>query len=155
MDCNTAEVGNRSSLVQAVLYLIGGISATGCALAAQWGGSIQGAITGGLLGALAGAAIKYGLTRDRPSLGEAVQDALITGFFVASADGTIGVWQPPAEWTHLFYLTKFTASVGCIAYLIAVLYSLATTRRHVSLITGACMMGAPYLFNWLLLLQSP
>ncbi len=108
--------------------------------------------------AVAGAAIaawlKLGLTGKTLTPSEVFQSLLVTGL-LAVASSRQALLQAPSSWAQLVTFSHVVAVLAFLIYHISNACSLASTGKPVRAITGALMVGTPYLFNWLLLLQQP
>ena len=149
--CNDA---GKTLLLQSMVY-----AAAACAIAAA-GMAVQTAgggfpLTASLLAVLASGIVKYGLTREWLTPAEAIQDGLIVGLLALASNPSIKVWQAPAAWPDLFFITSPVAGIAAILYLVLVAGEFKRTGRHLSPAAGCSMVLAPLLFNGLLLLQSP
>jgi cyclic beta-1,2-glucan synthetase len=146
---------NKSLPAQALLYAAGACATAAAAVAVQQGGTAAAVLAASLLGVLAAGIIKYGFTRCRLTLPEALQDALITGALAAAAAPDLRIWQSPGAWHELFTITSPAAAAACIIYFSITAYCASAKGRHVTPVAGSFILAVPLLFNCLLLLQSP
>ena len=128
---------------------------TGTVLIAYQGGNVEKALIAALFGVLATAVLTHTFTGRFLSLREAIQDFFVTGILVLSVRGTMRIWQAPASWGELFTLTDFAASLVIVIYFGLIIFSLATTRSREKPLSAVGVLVTPFLFNCLLLLQSP
>jgi cyclic beta-1,2-glucan synthetase len=112
---------------------------------------------GALQVAIAGLAVaeclKRGLTGKHLSLGEALQDLLVSGGLAATAS-TLPILQAPSSWLDLFRLSQPIATVGIVVYHGVNAYRLASAGRHLGPFGAALIFGTPYAVGSLLLLES-
>lgn len=107
--------------------------------------------------AIAGMAIagwwKLGLTGKPPTAGEAFQDALVSGLLAVSAS-PMAILQPPGSWGDLLLLSQTVATVTALIYHTANAHQIASTGRHLKLKAASLIVGTPYVFGSLVLLES-
>jgi len=107
----------------------------------------------GLLGALIAEVFKFGFTGKHLTPGEIFKNVLITGLLAASSS-RLGVLQAPSTWIALLTLNRIIAVLALLVYHLFNARSLSLSGKHMRTITGAAIIGIPYLFNWLFLLQN-
>ncbi len=107
-----------------------------------------------LLGVVTAGILKRSLTGRHLTASEVLQDALITGL-LAAASSRMDILQPPSSWIQLLTFNNLIATLTLVIYHAANARSLASSGKHLKPITGALIAGTPYLFNWLLLVESP
>ena len=107
-----------------------------------------------LLGAVIAEILKYGLTGRHLTPSEALQNTLVTGFLAVGSSRT-AVLQAPSSWVQLLMFSNFVAALTAVIYHAANARSFALSGKHLRPITVVLIAGVPYLFNWLLLLESP
>ncbi|MDP3703425.1 MAG: hypothetical protein Q8R78_03470 [Candidatus Omnitrophota bacterium] len=112
-----------------------------------------GVLVVGVVGALLAGLLKIGLTGTRLTPGEAFQHTLLTGL-LAIASSRQELLQVPAGWAQVLMFNNVAASLTLLIYHLANAHAVASSGKSVRPITGALMVGTPYLFNWLLLLQN-
>ncbi|MDD5427843.1 MAG: hypothetical protein PHI58_01220 [Candidatus Omnitrophica bacterium] len=141
--------------VSAVLILGTGISV--------YAMGIKGALDAGLgvnfvIVALLGAGIaqilKYGLTGKSLTGAETLRNVLVSGF-LAAASSRMELLQPPSSWVQLLTFSNTVAALTFIIYHAANARSLASSGKQLRPISSILIAGVPYLFNWLLLVESP
>ncbi len=120
--------------------------------------SLQATTSFGFLGAgLAGAAIaellKRGLTGRHLTPAETFQNTLFTGL-LAVASSKLGVLAAPSSWMQLLMFSNWVATITVVVYHAANARSIASSGRHLKAASAAFIFAAPYIFNWLLLLES-
>ncbi|MFA5143659.1 MAG: hypothetical protein WC522_05800 [Candidatus Omnitrophota bacterium] len=96
---------------------------------------------------------KRGLTGRHLTPGEVFQNVLISGF-LAAASSRMTLLQAPSSWVQLIMFNNFAAALTFIIYHAANGRALAVHGKHLRPITVALIGGTPYIFNWLLLLES-
>jgi cyclic beta-1,2-glucan synthetase len=89
------------------------------------------------------------------SAGEAMRNAAIAALLAWSADAGTAIWQAPSTWTDLAQISGFAATVFTLGHFLLLWTNVLRTGRHPSALVQAALAGLPFLFNWLLLLQSP
>lgn len=144
-----------SLLALALFSLLISISLAVLIFFAYRGGTIPNAIMGGFLGLLATAVLSYGFTGHFFRLREVIRDFLVIGGVILSVRSNMRIWQPPATWSELFTLTDFTASLIIVIYFGMIVFYLTNYQRREKTLVGLSFLFAPFLFNWLLILQSP
>ena len=106
--------------------------------------------------ALAGAAIgewlKFGLTGKHLSGREVFQDLFATGLLAASTC-PMAILQAPGQWSELLQLSQTVAAVVAIVYHGANAFRLSASGRHLGPVSAAMIVGTPYAFGTLLLLE--
>ena len=107
----------------------------------------------GLAGALIAQILKKGLVGKSLTPVEIFQNILLTGFLAASSSRQ-ALLQAPSSWSHILMLSNIAAALFFLIYHVSNTSSLASSGKHLKPITGALIVGAPYLFNWLLLLEN-
>ncbi|MCX5666839.1 MAG: hypothetical protein NTY34_00780, partial [Candidatus Omnitrophica bacterium] len=106
-----------------------------------------------LAGLLIAGLLKRGLTGKCLSAGEVLQNTLFTGLLAASS-GNLVMFQIPSGWPQLLVLNNFIAALVFIIYQISNTCSMAKSNKHLKPISGALIVGIPYLINWLLLVGN-
>ena len=107
------------------------------------------AVTGALIAQL----LKAGLTGKNLTPVEVFQNIMLTGLLAATSSNQV-LLQAPATWTQVLMKSNLIAMIAFLVYHISNAFSLARTRKHIKPITGVLIVGTPYLFGWLLLLQN-
>ncbi|MFA6320966.1 MAG: hypothetical protein WCY36_03825 [Candidatus Omnitrophota bacterium] len=107
-----------------------------------------------LLGAGVAQIFKSGLTGKNLTPSEVLQNVLISGF-LAAASSRMDLLQVPSSWVQLFMFSNIIAALVFVIYHVANGRSLASSGKQLKPITAILIAGAPYLFNWLLLVESP
>ena len=106
-----------------------------------------------LIGAVIAEALKFGITGKHLTPIQVFQNILLTGF-IASSSSRLGVLQCPSSSSQILMLNATIAALVFLFYNIANARSLARAGRHIKFLTGGLMVGVPYLFGWILLLQN-
>ena len=94
-------------------------------------------------------------TGRRPTLGQSLLDAFIPMALTLASHREILIWQAPAQWTDLLTLSPICATFMALAHISLLTVSMARNGRHPSTLAQISLLLAPFLFNWLLLLQTP
>ena len=81
------------------------------------------------------------------------QNVLVSGLLAASSSKE-ELWQAPATWMEVLAVSNVTATFAFLIYHISNARSLVSSGKHVKAITACWIVGTPYLFGWLLLLQN-
>ncbi len=105
------------------------------------------------LGVLIAGLLKFRFTGKFLTAGEVFQNALLTGLLAVSAS-KMELLQAPTGWGHLVMISSFTAAVTFLLYQLFNLNSLVSSGKHLKAVTGALIVGTPYLFGGLLLLEN-
>lgn len=111
-----------------------------------------------LLAALAGSAataLSHLFQRQRIQWLETTVDALVVSIFAVCASGSAEIWQAPRTWAEIFSMTRFSSTVGIIVYLVLISIRLTAGGRSLTIPQRLSCAAVPFLFNWLLVLQSP
>lgn len=106
-----------------------------------------------LAGAIIAELLKFGITGKHLKPVEFFQNILLTGLLAASSSRQ-EILQAPSSWIQLFMVNNLVAAIAFFIYQIFNARSLASSGKHLRPITGAFIVGTPYLFNWLLLVES-
>lgn len=85
---------------------------------------------------------------------QALVNALIPALLTMACSGS-ALWEAPRTWSDLGHLSPLSAAFTALALILLIAISLAKRGRHPSLLSQICLAAAPFLFNWLLLLQAP
>jgi len=104
-------------------------------------------------GAVAAELLKVRLTGKHLTPAEVFQDMVATGLLAASAS-SMAILEAPTTWTDLLLLSSAAAAATALVYHLAGAYQLASSRRHLSPIGGLVIVGTPYVFGVLVLLES-
>src|SRR3989338_6410519 len=112
-----------------------------------------GVLAVGVVGALVAGLLKLGLTGTRLTPGEAFQHTLLTGL-LAIASSRQELLQVPAGWAQVLMFNNVAAALTLLIYHLTNAHAVASSGKSVRSITGALIVGTPFLFNWLLLLQN-
>lgn len=143
-----------------LLITIGRYVAGACMIAAtgifvQDGSRMVSVFPAVLLCMLAAEIIKCGFTGRHLTVAEAMQDAIIAGALAYAATPELTIWKAPDAWHDLLTITSPTAAIACILYLVLHARSTFSKGQHISLGTASVILVVPFLFNCMLLLQSP
>jgi len=109
----------------------------------------------GALGLISALALCLNATRRLPSLFEALRDASIPFLLTLASSGNIAIWQAPGTWSDLLHVSPLCAAFMATAQILLLAIVLARSGRHPSLLAQFSLLAAPFVFNWLLLLQTP
>jgi len=107
-----------------------------------------------LAGALIAEAMTFGHTGRHLRAAEFTQHMLLSGL-LAAASSRQDLLQAPSAWGELLTLSKVSAALAFVIYHVTNACTIVTSRRSVRAITGALIVGTPFLTGWLLLLVSP
>ncbi|MDD3906301.1 MAG: hypothetical protein PHS46_07245 [Candidatus Omnitrophica bacterium] len=107
-----------------------------------------------LMGVVIAGILKYALTGKHLTPSEVFQNAIVSGF-LAAASSRAEILQPPSSFVQLLMFNNLIAAVTFVIYHTANARSLASSGKHLRPITVALIAGTPYIFNWLLLVESP
>lgn len=152
MQQNTCSAENSRGLpLLTALYTLGVCAIAAVGVAVQQGNIYAAAV----LGMLASEIIQYGCAGRHVRVLEALQDGLTAAALAASAAPDITIWQAPATWSELFAINAPAAALACMLYFVLCAYTAWSAGRHIRIRNGFSLLLVPYLFNWLLLLQSP
>lgn len=127
----------------------------GCVVCAYRGGSGAHVITVAFLSALAGELLTYAFTATHAKPIKLLQDFIVGAVLTAAVRQPGMMCQAPTTWSELCVLTSLAGSLGLVAYFGVVVFSLATSGRRERLAVATGLATAPFLFNWLLIFQSP
>ncbi|MBF0528093.1 MAG: glycosyl transferase family 36 [Deltaproteobacteria bacterium] len=139
----------------AAFYVLGAGAAAAVGMTIQKAAGFQDILIAALLGVMASGIIKFGILRQPPTWREALQDILIFAMLAASANPNLKIWQAPAAWPELLAMTNQAAAVLGLFYLVLIAYTQATTGCRLSLAASCSLVLIPFMFNILLLLESP
>ncbi|MBL0058014.1 MAG: hypothetical protein IPP35_02605 [Elusimicrobia bacterium] len=98
--------------------------------------------------------LKFTQTKKHLTGGEVFQNFILTGILAATASTQV-IWQAPTSWHQLLMKSSITMSLACLVYHVANGAALARSGKHLRAITGALIVGTPFLFGGLLLLENP
>ncbi|OGW79252.1 MAG: hypothetical protein A3G33_00180 [Omnitrophica bacterium RIFCSPLOWO2_12_FULL_44_17] len=107
----------------------------------------------GLMGVVIAELFKLRLTGKHLTSGEVFQNILLTGL-LAAGSSKLELLQAPATWGQVFTLNSLIATLTFLIYHIANTCSIASSGKQLKSITAAMIVGTPYLFNWLLLVEN-
>ncbi|MDP3789450.1 MAG: hypothetical protein Q8R48_03500, partial [Candidatus Omnitrophota bacterium] len=107
----------------------------------------------GLLGAVIAQILKFGLTGRHLTPLEIFQNILLTGLLAASSSRR-ELLEGPSSWLQVLMFSNIISTIAFLIYHISNARSLAVSGKHLRAITGALIVGTPYLFNWLLLVEN-
>lgn len=113
------------------------------------------AILAGAIGLLAAAGLTLITTHRLPGPLACLADFLIPAALVLATNPQTTLWQAPAAWPDLLRLGPLCSSSLALGQILLVAISLARKGRHPSLLAQGSLLAVPFVFNWLLLLQSP
>ena len=106
-----------------------------------------------LLGAVIAQTLKFGITGRHLTRLEVFQNVMLVGLLAASSS-RLGILQVPSAWAQVLTMNKVVAMLAFLLYQIFNARSLALSGKHMRVVAGTLIVGVPYLFNWLLLLQN-
>ncbi|MGB2706448.1 MAG: hypothetical protein WBC74_06305 [Candidatus Omnitrophota bacterium] len=107
----------------------------------------------GLMGAVIAQFLKFGITGKHLTRAEIFQNILLAGLLAASSS-RLGILQAPSAWAQVLTLNKVVATLAFLVYQVFNARLIALSGKHARAVVGALIVGTPYLFNWLLLLQN-
>ncbi|MFC1808756.1 GH36-type glycosyl hydrolase domain-containing protein [Candidatus Omnitrophota bacterium] len=107
----------------------------------------------GLAGALVAEMFKFKLTGKHLIAREVFQNVFLSGL-IAAASSKQGLLQAPATWAQLLTVSNVTAMLTFIIYHGMNALTLSGTGKHIKAITGALLVGTPFLFGWLLVVEN-
>ncbi|MBN2453133.1 MAG: hypothetical protein JXB40_02575 [Candidatus Omnitrophica bacterium] len=144
-----------------LLYGIVAVAIIGAALYIHSSGAMNPLETGLTFGflcvAIIGVAIpellKFNITGAHLTVSEIFWNVVISGMLAAASSG-MGLLQPPSSWVQMLTFSNTIAALAFVVYHAANARSLASSDKHISAISGVIIAGAPFLFNWLLLLEN-
>lgn len=105
-------------------------------------------------GVLIAELFKFARTKTHLTAGEVFQNFFLTGVLWATASGQV-LWQVPTEWDNVMMKSHLAMALVCLIYHGANGVRLSTAGKHLRPITGAIMVGTPFLFGSLLVLETP
>ncbi|HRY30584.1 MAG TPA: hypothetical protein P5079_11190, partial [Elusimicrobiota bacterium] len=112
-----------------------------------------GVLAVGVAGGLIAEALKFAVAGKHLTPGELFQNVFLTGLLAATSSGQV-LWQAPATWTEVLMKSNLTVALACLAYHVANACSLFNSGKHLRPTIGALIVGTPYLFGWLLMLEN-
>ena len=107
----------------------------------------------GLAGALIAELLKSRLTGKHLTPVEVFQNILLAGLLAASSSRK-ELLQASATWGQVLTVNHLTAALAFLMYHVFNACSLASSGKHLKGVSGALIVGTPYLFGWLLLLEN-
>ncbi|MBN1493435.1 MAG: hypothetical protein JW938_04745 [Candidatus Omnitrophica bacterium] len=107
----------------------------------------------GVAGVLIAELIKIKFTGKHLTAREVFQNALLTGF-IAAASSKQGLLEAPARWAQLFTISNLTAMIAFYVYNLANVMVLSDTKKHIKGISGTLIVGTPFLFGLLLVVEN-
>ncbi|MDD5672422.1 MAG: hypothetical protein PHN49_12375, partial [Candidatus Omnitrophica bacterium] len=107
----------------------------------------------GMIGALIAELLKLRLTGKHLTAFEVFQNVLLVGFLAASASRE-ELLQAPANWVQLLMMNHLTASVAFLIYCVFNVYTLSSSGKHLSIVSGGMIVATPYVFDWLLIVEN-
>jgi cyclic beta-1,2-glucan synthetase len=107
----------------------------------------------GFIGALIADILKYKFTGKHLTFFQIFQNILLTGILAASASSQ-GLLHAPADLNQLLLKCNITACVAFLIYHIFNAYTLASEGKHIRFTSGLLIVGTPFAFGWLLLLEN-
>ncbi|MCM8761262.1 MAG: hypothetical protein NC933_03930, partial [Candidatus Omnitrophica bacterium] len=96
---------------------------------------------------------KFGLSGRHITPSEAFESVLLSGLLAASSTNQ-AVLQAPASWMQALMFSNWVAAITFAAYHVANLRSIASSGRRLKSVSGSLIVAAPYIFNWLCVLES-
>jgi cyclic beta-1,2-glucan synthetase len=108
----------------------------------------------GTLGVVIAWVFKWTRTKTHLTGIEAFQNFFVTGLLWATASQQV-LWQAPTTWTNVLLKSHLTSALVCLIYHGANGVRLSTVGKHLRPIAGGLMVGIPFLFGGLLVLESP
>jgi len=113
------------------------------------------AILAGAIGLLSATGLTLVTAHRLPGLLAALSDFSIPAIFTLAANPGVTLWQAPSNWPDLLRVGPLCASFFALSHILLVAFSLTRRGKHPSLLAQASLLAVPFIFNWLLLLQSP
>jgi len=113
------------------------------------------AVLAGVFGLLSATGLIWLTLHRLPKPLTALSNFLVPAILALSTNPGITLWQAPTGWSDLLRLGPLCASFFALAQILLVAISLARKGRHPSLLAQASLLAVPFVFNWLLLLQTP
>lgn len=110
-------------------------------------------LTVAFAGVLIAGLFKFKFTGKLLTTQETLQNALLVGLLGAAAS-KMDLLQAPTAFSHLLMISSLTASVAFVLYQLFNLNSLASSGKHLKAIGGVLVVGTPFLFGGLLLLEN-
>ncbi len=107
----------------------------------------------GLAGVLIAEILKRGLAGQGLSPSEVFQNLLIVGLLAAGSTRQ-EILQAPATWGQLLTVSPLSAAVAFLIYQIFNVLSLRSSGKHLKVAPSVAIVGTPFLFGWLLLLEN-
>lgn len=107
-----------------------------------------------VLGAGIAEFLKFGLLRKHLTPSEVFQNVLVTGL-LAVASSRQELLQSPSSGMQMFMFNHLIAAMTFLIYHISNACRLASSGRSLKALTALLIVGTPYLFNWLLLVENP
>jgi cyclic beta-1,2-glucan synthetase len=107
----------------------------------------------GVLGVVIAGLLKFRYAGKHLTPSEIFQNLFLSGLLAASSS-KMELLQAPATWNQLFMISNLTAAVTFVLYHAFNAYSLATSGKHLKAVPAGLIVGTPYLFGWLLLLEN-
>ncbi|MBU9889451.1 MAG: hypothetical protein KTQ49_06255, partial [Candidatus Omnitrophica bacterium] len=104
-------------------------------------------------GALIAGLLKYRFTGKLLTAGETLQNVLLMGLLAVSSS-KMELLQAPTSWGHLLMISRLTAAVAFLAYQLFNLNSFVSSGKHLKAVSGTLVVGTPYLFGGLLMLEN-
>jgi cyclic beta-1,2-glucan synthetase len=117
------------------------------------GGGAGGVLALAGVGLLISALWRFAFTGRLSTPAELFQDAFWTGLLAATSSAQ-ELWQAPGDWMMVLQKSRVTAALAFLVYHVANACALSSLGRHLRPISGALIVGTPYLFGWLLTLQN-
>jgi cyclic beta-1,2-glucan synthetase len=108
----------------------------------------------GLLGVLVAELFKVTRLKTHLTPFEIFQNFFLTGVLWAVSSAQV-LWQIPTEWTHVLLKNNMVMALACLVYHFTNATRMSSTQRHLRFISGALIVGTPFLFGLLLVLQTP
>jgi cyclic beta-1,2-glucan synthetase len=150
-----------SRLKRDLLYGVAAVLIAGTTLGVYSAGTVSyleacfslGFLAVGLAGALIAGLLKFGITGKLLTPREAFRNIFLAGL-LAAASSRMGVLQAPSTWNQILMFSNTVAAITFLIYHVSNARSLVSTGKHLRAVTGAFIVGIPYLFGWLLLLQN-
>ncbi len=142
-----------------VLFAAAAVVAAGAALAMYARGAVPSAGTSfdflflGLAGAVLAELLTFALAGRHSTPAEIFTNFIFSGFLAATASPQ-ALWQAPANGSQILLKSHLTAAVVFLLYHVANAAALSSAGKPLRAVGGALLVGTPYLFGWILTLQS-
>jgi cyclic beta-1,2-glucan synthetase len=108
----------------------------------------------GLAGLIIAELLKFTITGRHLNSQEAFKNVLILSLLAASSS-RLGILFAPSNFGQILMLNRYIAVIAFLIYQTSSARSLAIKNEHLGDFTAFSIVLTPYLFNWLMVLQTP